>query len=146
MKYKSNVSKGKHFYEYSRNARSARIPLDVRAPLPPRLPLSPPANFSLNKCKHFRALRACGTHEASPFQEYVCTSFEIQRGSDLEFERNRTKIVDFSLNKHKRFTHCGRAACAKQAPFMNSSFGTQRGSNPEFEGNRSKIAEFSLNK
>ena len=27
----------------------------------------------------------------------------IQRGSNLEFERNRTKIVDFSLNKRKRF-------------------------------------------
>ena len=41
----------------------------------------------------------------------------IQRGSNLEFERNRTKFVDFSLNKHKRFTHCGRAARAKRAPF-----------------------------
>ena len=34
----------------------------------------------------------------------------IQKGSNLEFERNRPKIMDFSLNKRKRFTHCRRAA------------------------------------
>ena len=72
----------------------------------------------------------------------LSSAYGIQRGSNLEFERNRTKIVDFSLNKRKRFTHCGRAARAKRAPFMNSSFGIQLGSNPEFERNRTKIVDF----
>ena len=45
------------------------------------------------------------------------SSFGIQRGSNPEFERNRTKIADFSLNNRKRFRAL-RASGAREAGFF----------------------------
>ena len=96
---------------------------------------------------------------------YICTCAKRKRGKSDFSSRSRvdtvkvlSKLAECSLRSHPSrrsvfykisiyiFVHCGRAAHARRAPFINSSYEIQRDSNPEFERNRTKIADLSEDK
>ena len=60
----------------------------------------------------------CGCVQRAKQVPFWNSSFGIQRGSNPEFEQNRTKIVDFSLNKRERFCVLRARAVCKVSPFQ----------------------------